>query len=299
MTTIGFALALWVMGSSLLIPLARLRARQTLPGAVLGMAIAHFGVGAGDTGHHGRAVVQDRAGRRARSRRRRDDRRLRLPAGGAARCQGPEFRSPSKRMSSCRRTAVAITTLHPQKRLYNSGGNAMTEAGIEVGAGRDLFAALGEDLGQGRWSLRLQYKPLIRYIWLGRIADRARRWHRRPRSALSAHHRGRSRPKRRGSGALRDEAEPALPGAGSPVRRLDRVFRHRPAIESGRNPLAVDRQARTRVHARIAGRSWRRRSVRRPTQAGRGSSMSGRPGAAAAARNMTRYLRSRARTGFR
>ena len=34
---------------------------------------------------------------------------------------------------------------------------------------RDLFAALGDDLGQGRWSLRLQYKPLIRYVWLGAI----------------------------------------------------------------------------------------------------------------------------------
>jgi cytochrome c-type biogenesis protein CcmF len=45
----------------------------------------------------------------------------------------------------------------------------MTEAGIEVGAARDLFAALGDDLGQGRWSLRLQYKPLIRYIWLGAL----------------------------------------------------------------------------------------------------------------------------------
>ena len=32
-----------------------------------------------------------------------------------------------------------------------------------------LFAALGDDLGQGRWSVRLQYKPLIRYIWLGAI----------------------------------------------------------------------------------------------------------------------------------
>jgi cytochrome c-type biogenesis protein CcmF len=62
-----------------------------------------------------------------------------------------------------------ITTLHAQKRMYNSGGNPMTEAGIQAGIGRDLFVALGEDLGQGRWSLRLQYKPLIRYIWLGAL----------------------------------------------------------------------------------------------------------------------------------
>jgi cytochrome c-type biogenesis protein CcmF len=45
----------------------------------------------------------------------------------------------------------------------------MTEAGIEVGPARDLFAALGDNLGEGRWSIRLQYKPLIRCIWLGAI----------------------------------------------------------------------------------------------------------------------------------
>jgi cytochrome c-type biogenesis protein CcmF len=45
----------------------------------------------------------------------------------------------------------------------------LSEAGIEVGAARDLFAALGDELGQGRWSVRLQYKPLIRCIWLGAI----------------------------------------------------------------------------------------------------------------------------------
>jgi cytochrome c-type biogenesis protein CcmF len=168
MATIGFALALWVMGSSLMIPLARLRARQTLPGAVLGMAIAHFGVGVvtlGITGVQSFKIEQDVA----------------LAVGDAATIAGYDFRLAALRDAKgpnfaaveadviVSKDGVAITTLHPQKRLYNSGGNAMTEAGIEVGAGRDLFAALGEDLGQGRWSLRLQYKPLIRYIWLGAL----------------------------------------------------------------------------------------------------------------------------------
>jgi cytochrome c-type biogenesis protein CcmF len=45
----------------------------------------------------------------------------------------------------------------------------MTEAGIDVSWKRDLFVALGEDLGNGAWSMRLQYKPLIRYLWLGSL----------------------------------------------------------------------------------------------------------------------------------
>jgi len=34
---------------------------------------------------------------------------------------------------------------------------------------RDLFVAMGEDLGQGAWSMRIQYKPMVRYIWLGAL----------------------------------------------------------------------------------------------------------------------------------
>jgi cytochrome c-type biogenesis protein CcmF len=43
----------------------------------------------------------------------------------------------------------------------------MTEAGIDAGWNRDLFVALGDPLGNDAWSVRLQYKPLIRFIWLG------------------------------------------------------------------------------------------------------------------------------------
>ncbi len=168
MATIGFTLALWVMGSSLMIPLARLRAGQAVPGAVLGMAIAHFGVGVvtlGITGVQSFKIEEDVA----------------LAVGDTATIGGYDFRLAALRDARgpnyvaveadvvISKDGAEITTLRPQKRLYNSGGNPMTEAGIQVGPGRDLFAALGEDLGQGRWSLRLQYKPLIRYIWLGAL----------------------------------------------------------------------------------------------------------------------------------
>ena len=43
----------------------------------------------------------------------------------------------------------------------------MTEASIDIGFMRDIYAAMGEPLGDGAWSLRLYYKPMIRWIWLG------------------------------------------------------------------------------------------------------------------------------------
>ena len=51
--------------------------------------------------------------------------------------------------------------------MYRVQTNPMTEAGIDAGWGRDLFVALGEPLGNGAWSVRIQYKPLIRFIWFG------------------------------------------------------------------------------------------------------------------------------------
>ena len=45
----------------------------------------------------------------------------------------------------------------------------MTEAAIDPGLTRDLFVALGEDLGKGAWSLRIYHKPFVRWLWLGAI----------------------------------------------------------------------------------------------------------------------------------
>jgi len=65
------------------------------------------------------------------------------------------------------RDGAELTELRPEKRIYRVQTNPMTEAGIDDAWGRDLFVALGESLGEGAWSVRIQYKPLIRFIWFG------------------------------------------------------------------------------------------------------------------------------------
>ena len=62
-----------------------------------------------------------------------------------------------------------LTELYPQKRTYMSQVMPMTEAGIDAELSRDLFVALGEKLDETAWSVRIQYKPFIRWIWLGSI----------------------------------------------------------------------------------------------------------------------------------
>jgi len=62
-----------------------------------------------------------------------------------------------------------IAVLEPEKRTYFVQTRPMTEAAIDWGLGRDLYVSLGESLGGGDWSLRLYYKPFVRWIWLGGV----------------------------------------------------------------------------------------------------------------------------------
>ena len=60
-----------------------------------------------------------------------------------------------------------LGTLHPEKRLYRSGGQVMTEAAIDPGLRGDLYVALGEPLGGDAWAVRVHRKPFVRWIWFG------------------------------------------------------------------------------------------------------------------------------------
>lgn len=63
-----------------------------------------------------------------------------------------------------------VLTLHPEKRTYLAGQQmVMTEPGIDPGFTRDLFVALGDELGRRAWSMRINFFPLVRWIWLGAI----------------------------------------------------------------------------------------------------------------------------------
>ena len=62
---------------------------------------------------------------------------------------------------------AAVAQLAPEKRVYNVQRNPMTEASIDYGATRHLYVSLGDDVGNGAWTLRIQIKPFIGWIWGG------------------------------------------------------------------------------------------------------------------------------------
>jgi cytochrome c-type biogenesis protein CcmF len=79
---------------------------------------------------------------------------------------GPNYQAIES-VIDVRRNGEFVSQLRPQKRTYLVQQSPMTEAAIDGRWHRDVFVALGEPLGNNAWSVRLQFKPLIRFIWLG------------------------------------------------------------------------------------------------------------------------------------
>ncbi len=83
--------------------------------------------------------------------------------------RGPNFVADEARFRVVR-DGVEVATLAPQKRRYLASGQVMTEAAIDPGLFRDLYVAMGEPVGEaGAWAIRLHYKPMVRWMWLGAI----------------------------------------------------------------------------------------------------------------------------------
>lgn len=59
--------------------------------------------------------------------------------------------------------------LYPEKRLYIVPGSAMTETAIDAGLWGDIYISLGELFKDHNWSVRVSYKPMVRWIWFGGI----------------------------------------------------------------------------------------------------------------------------------
>lgn len=165
-TGLGLAGALWVAITTLNDLVSRLRKNIKLPLAYSGMVLAHLGVAifvAGVT------MVMSYS----------EEKDLRMEPGSSYNISGYDFmfegvrkvQGPNYLADEAVIKVWSGNKLHgellPQKRVYSGKGNPMTDASIDVRFMRDLYAALGEELEQGAWSMRVYYKPMIRWIWLG------------------------------------------------------------------------------------------------------------------------------------
>jgi cytochrome c-type biogenesis protein CcmF len=144
-----------------------LKWRRLTP-SFLGMALAHLGFAGVVLG----AVVVSQENQ---------ERDLRMAVGdvetlGAYRFElmslgqqaGPNYLA-DRAVFEVRRDQELIAVLVPEKRRYFASGQIMTEAAIDASLWRDLYIALGEPIGEQAWAVRLQHKPMVRWLWLGAL----------------------------------------------------------------------------------------------------------------------------------
>ncbi|MEM9384652.1 MAG: heme lyase CcmF/NrfE family subunit [Pseudomonadota bacterium] len=168
LTVFAIVMGLWIVFSALLEPLTRFRRGRGVPATVLGMTLAHIGVGVFTIGvavTKSYSVELDTAMQVGEVQ---EIGELGFRFDGVVPSQGPNYEAVVGTVTVLRGDDV-ITTLYPEKRVYRVQKSPMTEADIDGTLARDLFAALGEDLGASAWSVRLQFKPMIRMIWLGAL----------------------------------------------------------------------------------------------------------------------------------
>jgi cytochrome c-type biogenesis protein CcmF len=170
LTVLSTMLGIWVCASSLLVPVRKWIRRDGAPltRAQIGMYLAHLGVGVfvlGATLVSAYTVETDVPGRPGDH----------LNIGGyevvfrdVHRVEGPNYVADEGEFE-LRKGGELVTVLSSQQRQYRVQQSPMTEAAIDTRWVRDVFIALGEPLGDDAWSLRLQVKPFIRFLWLGAI----------------------------------------------------------------------------------------------------------------------------------
>ena len=168
---VGTVGAFWIMLTSVIQPIRSWRRERGAVGitrSALGMSVAHFGVGVfalGVTVVSAFSIETDNvlqpgatlaAGEYEFTMRELND------------VQGPNYIA-REGVVDVRRGGDFVTQLRSQKRQYQIQKNWMTEAGIEPGWNRDLIISMGDQVGRDTWSVRVQYRPLVRFIWLGAL----------------------------------------------------------------------------------------------------------------------------------
>jgi cytochrome c-type biogenesis protein CcmF len=160
---LGLAIGAGLLPASLL-PLFGRSLRRT-PLAIWGMAIAHLGVAvailgmASDSAFTEERLAAARPGETIAVGPWLIEFRQVMPVAG------PNWTALEAELRASKGSGAIV--LKPQSRFFPSPPTTTNEAAIDTSWNGQLYAVLGERDEQGRWQLRLWWKPFVTLIWLG------------------------------------------------------------------------------------------------------------------------------------
>jgi cytochrome c-type biogenesis protein CcmF len=163
LSKIGLGVAAMLAIASFL-PLAGRKLRRT-PHTTWGMVIAHFGVAVALAGMAGSTLLTREVLVAAQPGDRVQAGPWLVEFHSVMPISGPNWTAMEGELRATRGGGVKI--LRPQVRFYTDPPTETNEAAIETVLSGQLYTVMGKATGDGRWQLRLWWKPMITLLWLG------------------------------------------------------------------------------------------------------------------------------------
>ena len=166
----GSWLASWVVLSSLVVLINQKRHWRRIPASVYAMTLGHLGMAVFIMGITFTSIYSL-------------DKNVSMVPGDSMKIAGLDIQfrgiqeydednyQVREGLFDVRKGARIIDVPLPQKRFYPVQKNTTTEAGIASGFFYDIYLSLGEPIDEQtqRWSVRVYYKVLVNWIWLGAL----------------------------------------------------------------------------------------------------------------------------------
>lgn len=139
-----------------------------LPGADWGKALAHGGLGITIFGVAGLTAWQQEEIAVLNIGDRLTVGRYEVVLNDVSRVQGPNYFATRADLTAWE-NGEELGNLFPEKRIYPVAQMPTTEAGIDSGITRDVYAVIGDAQTGGGWAIRVYIKPFANWIWGGAI----------------------------------------------------------------------------------------------------------------------------------
>ncbi|HWA03314.1 MAG TPA: heme lyase CcmF/NrfE family subunit [Rhizomicrobium sp.] len=161
----AFAVAAWVIGASA-VDLVRRARTASLSAAALAAALAHAGLGVTLIGVTGvtlwKAEALEVLG---------PDETMHIGGYdlrliGVAGVSGPNY-TAARATLEVRSGGRKLAVLAPERRMFPAEGQETVQTAIRTTGLSDLYVALGDDRGGGRWTIRAYVNPFAPLIWFG------------------------------------------------------------------------------------------------------------------------------------
>jgi cytochrome c-type biogenesis protein CcmF len=161
----AFALGAWVIAASA-IDFVKRRSARTLSATALASMLAHAGLGVTLLGVTGTTVWRTEALEVLSPGQTMQVADTTLRFDGVDLVQGPNYQAARANIEAIRGGKL-VAMLAPEKRAYPVEGEVISDTAIRTNGFSDLYVALGDDRGGGRWVIRAYENPLAPFIWFG------------------------------------------------------------------------------------------------------------------------------------